>query len=156
MYAFYSKLSKTFIKHKQYFDGIILLWMIFWSKNIWLFRSITLKTAWPTNKQKHGNMLILILSYRLKCPFYFVNTFFFLLTAFKSNTTDHAVVLLSDDHGKTWRPGGVVPYQEDSKGRPIFTSESSVRSCIADEKIDFISHLKWVLINPLGKCGSYK
>ncbi len=48
------------------------------------------------------------------------------LIAFKSNTTDHAVVFLSDDHGKSWRPGGYVPYAEDKHGHAIYTSESSV------------------------------
>ncbi|XP_072016017.1 sialidase-2-like [Amphiura filiformis] len=45
---------------------------------------------------------------------------------YKSNTTDHGVVFVSDNHGQNWRPGGFVPYAEDNKGHAIDTSESSV------------------------------
>ncbi len=45
-------------------------------------------------------------------------------TAFINGVYSQSNVLYSDDHGRTWNPGGSLPYREH--GRPIFTGESIV------------------------------
>ena len=53
----------------------------------------------------------------------------FILIEYFAGTINQANIISSDDHGRTWKPGGVVEYAEhQATGNAIHSSEPTVRN----------------------------
>ena len=52
----------------------------------------------------------------------------FILIEYSNGTINQANVIVSDDHGRTWKPGGSIRYGEhQATGNSIHSNEATVR-----------------------------